>query len=534
MARIGHPCHPMASLTGQRLAGAVDAAAAPLLGRPLPLHVGFGSDRVRALLGSAVEATALGARAGRLDAAVVEAGSRAQVELARQAKEHGAVVVGIGASDGDDQTAFDLRIGAGVGGPPPVLGAPAVDVSRFNPTAFARVGVGGFWAVLQPGASPDGIRSALPLLEGGAAHEPVALVGEGIDELPLPAQVVLRQPFAMDTTEGIELLHKRLGVLDHSGFHASAWERAGWIARLCAAGLPVVCAELDPELRALLGAELAGLLEGLGARELTDLDHRERLSVALRRAALRNHSQTERWRQIAAATGLELPERPLISVIFATRRVDWLEHGLAQVNRQSYAPRELVVCLHGEEFPQGIEERVRELAQGELKIVHVDAELTLGDALNAGVEAASGELVTKMDDDDYYNTDHLWDLVLALEYSGADLVGKAAEFVYLAQIDVTVRQISHDVETRLAGGGMMMRRAPLVEEGGWPQRTRAEDLALIRSYDAAGRPIHRIPPHGYILNRHGRDHTWRPAVDYFLFRSEGQWRGLRFDVTAID
>jgi hypothetical protein len=147
---------------------------------------------------------------------------------------------------------------------------------------------------------------------------------------------------------------------------------------------------------------------------------------------------------------------------------------------------------------------------------------------------ARGELVSKMDDDDYYNTDHLWDLALALDYSGADLAGKAAEFVYLEEIDVTVRQISHDVETRLAGGGMMMRRAPLVEEGGWPQRTRAEDLALIRRYEGDDRPIHRIPPHGYILNRHGRDHTWRPAVDYFLFRSEQQWRGLRFDATGID
>ena len=65
-----------------------------------------------------------------------------------------------------------------------------------------------------------------------------------------------------------------------------------------------------------------------------------------------------------------------------------------------------------------------------------------------------------MDDDDYYSIEHLWDLVLALEYSGADLVGKAAEFVYLEEIDVTLRQISQDVDTRMAGGGMMARQGP--------------------------------------------------------------------------
>ena len=77
-------------------------------------------------------------------------------------------------------------------------------------------------------------------------------------------------------------------------------------------------------------------------------------------------------------------------------------------------------------------------------MIRVDGELTLGDALNAGVETANGELVTKMDDDDYYSIEHLWDLVLALEYSGADLVGKGAEFVYLQWIDLTMRRFMGD------------------------------------------------------------------------------------------
>ena len=97
-----------------------------------------------------------------------------------------------------------------------------------------------------------------------------------------------------------------------------------------------------------------------------------------------------------------------------------------------------------------------------------------------------------------------------------------------------MRQISHDVDTRMAGGGMMAVKGPLQEIGGWPQRSRAEDLYLIRRFTGAGRANWRIPPHGYILNRHGVDHTWRPQVDYFLFRSERQWRGLGFAVIAID
>ncbi|HEV2074719.1 MAG TPA: glycosyltransferase, partial [Thermoleophilaceae bacterium] len=195
------------------------------------------------------------------------------------------------------------------------------------------------------------------------------------------------------------------------------------------------------------------------------------------------------------------------------------------------------VLLHGDDFAEGVEERIeRRLAEapGSVRILRVDSELTLGEVLNQGVEAALGTYVTKMDDDDYYSVDHLWDLVLAIEYAGADLAGKAAEFVYLEEIDVTIRQLTKDVETRLAGGGMMMRRDSLRDAGGWPSLTRGEDLAIVRRFVGQERTVHRTAPHGYILNRHGRDHTWRPYVDYFLFRSGRQWRGLRFDQTGFE
>ncbi len=428
----------------------------------------------------------------------------------------------------------DLETGA-PGSTPELTRAPAVDVQRFNPDRFSYDRVAGFLAAIDEAVDPAVLQDSLAWLGQAARFDAISVHGdEMLGGVAMPIGVVGARSLEADTDETWEVLQRRLGVLDHPSFHASEFERAGWIAKLCASGVPVVAAEISDSLAELLGNDLATLLAGIEARDLADLDRRERASVALRRAALRDHSAEARWRQICAAAGIELPGRPMVSVVFATRRESWLEHGIAQIARQNYEPMELVVCLHGDEFPQGTAERIRAIYPGELKVLRVDGELTLGDALNAGVEASAGELVTKMDDDDYYSTEHLWDLVLALEYSQADLVGKAAEFVYLEEIDVTVRQISHDVDTRMAGGGMMARRAELRELGGWPPRSRGEDLALIRRFADAKRPIRRIPPHGYILNRHGVDHTWRPQVDYFLFRSEYQWRGLGFDVTAID
>ena len=174
------------------------------------------------------------------------------------------------------------------------------------------------------------------LLAAATRFDPVSLRGAAeLADVRLPGGVVPARSLDEGDEDELAVLHSRLGVLDHPSFHASEFERAGWIAKLCAAGVPVCAAEISDSLAALLGAELAALLEPLRARDLADLDRRERASVALRRAALREHSAAARWRQIAAAAGLEVPGRPMVSVILSTRRESWLEHGIAQVARQT-------------------------------------------------------------------------------------------------------------------------------------------------------------------------------------------------------
>jgi hypothetical protein len=511
----------------------------------LPLRVGFAGERGRALLGPAVSFVEAEGD-GRLDALVIDPApgtSRGELErTADAARAAGAVVVGLDDGGGDPEWAglVDVAVGATGGDSiPAVVSAPPVDIRSYNPSLFAAGDVAGYTSVVRPGAAADAVAAALSLLARAGRRDPVVLRA--------PSQVVARLDFPEGIAPGprlgdgraaLRFLHRRLGVIDHPSFHSSEWERAGWVVRLCAAGVPVVLAEPSPGLERLLGAELFELCAGASPRQLADLDARERLSVAVRRIALREHSVTARWRQICAAAQIALPAPPMVSVIFATRREEWLAHGLAQIERQTYEPRELVVCLHGDEFAPDVEQRVRAAASGTVKVVRVDSELTLGDALNAGVEASEGELVTKMDDDDYYNVDHLWDLVLACEYSGADLVGKGAEFVYLGgSFDLTIRRFMGDGESehpRLAGGALMARRGPLTQLGGWPRRSRGEDTWIVKNFRAAGRGVYRTHGFGYILNRHFRDHTWNTYVDYFLVQSQREWRGLRLDETAIE
>ena len=82
--------------------------------------------------------------------------------------------------------------------------------------------------------------------------------------------------------------------------------------------------------------------------------------------------------------------------------------------------------LHGDGFT-GVDRCLADLSMP-ATVVRVDSAQPLGAALNSAVAASGGTLLTKMDDDDAYGCEHLWDLVLAHEYSQAHLVEKTQEF----------------------------------------------------------------------------------------------------------
>ena len=99
-----------------------------------------------------------------------------------------------------------------------------------------------------------------------------------------------------------------------------------------------------------------------------------------------------------------------------------------------------------------------------------------------------------MDDDDLYDADHVWDLVLAHDYSRASLVGKAAEYVYLATSNRTVRRFSRGAETyrnSIAGGAMLIARSEIDRVGGWQSIPRSVDQALIKDVIRAGGRVYR-------------------------------------------
>ena len=350
-------------------------------------------------------------------------------------------------------------------------------------------------------------------------HKPQAAALGTVEHLPTPTAVRKSvKPQKLAAARRFSHLE------DIAAYHCDAATRAGTLAALAAAGAVVHVADNDPELPGLLGPELYSLMADEAAAAVEG-HGREALSVAMRREALRTHSLRARARQVLSAADFEGPPLPVVSILLASRRPDRLDTAIAAVAAQRYPKLELVLALHGEGFDLDRVERHLVGFDHPAHMVRVPRAETLGAALNAAVQNSNGTLLTKFDDDDFYGPEHVWDLVLAHEYSGACLVGKAAEYVYLQGADTTLHRFRGGGERggtqlSLAGGAMIISRHDIEAVLGWRRVPSGVDKALIEDVVAAGRKLYRTHGRGYMLVRHAEGHTWQADDQYFLEQAE--------------
>lgn len=415
-----------------------------------------------------------------------------------------------------DSTAVGGGAGSSTDGSGPAVAvlselSPRLSVQAFNPEAVNPVG----WSSECRDGESARLRSLMSL--SASTVPSLQLGGELLEEM--------------------RSLHH---IVDSAADHRSPIHRAGALAAAAASGVLVRIEGSDPALAECLGPSLHDLMAG-GAVAAADGHEREQISIAMRRHALRDHSLRGRARQLMAVSGLDAP-MPEVSVLAPTRRPDKLDALLGTVASQTYPRLELVLGLHGDGFPDDSELAAQAASHGyPVQIVRVDGRETLGGVLRATAEAAGGALITKMDDDDFYSAEHLWDLVLAHEYAGSELVGKCAEYVYLERLDKTVRDRQrqkfseqHIPFVGVSGGVLIISRHDLEEAGGWRRVPRRVDIALAQDVTALGGRIYWTHGAGYLRVRHGDEHTWTVDDSHFLGRASEVRDGCDLSFAGFD
>jgi hypothetical protein len=293
------------------------------------------------------------------------------------------------------------------------------------------------------------------------------------------------------------------------------------LARLAAAGVPLT-ASYAP---AWVPTDLAALLT-----DRSWLDHTADDTVRCL-ADLRREEHSVRLRRLAA--------RPAgiakVSVVMATKRPGFVGGALAQMARQRGVEVEVILGLHGVAYDE-----VREAAEAcplPLRWIEAGAGTPFGEVLNQAAALAGGDYLAKWDDDDWYGPDHLADLLMAADYSGADVVGASGEFFYLEPLRTTIRRTtfasgaaypSEVWADHIAGGTIMVPVAKFRDIGGFPGLPRAVDREFLKAAREAGARIYRTHGLGYMLRRGLSDqHTWQLPLAHFLKVATNQWYGFR-------
>ncbi len=294
------------------------------------------------------------------------------------------------------------------------------------------------------------------------------------------------------------------------------------IVALGAAGVPLRWAGPRCQLPPDLGRELS---DALVHPPVHDLHDRELRSIRIRRSALD---------ALDGRSGTVTPTN--VSVLLASKRPADVERAVEFVANQRGVIPQLLVGLHGPAWTDDDARRIERLAPPDTTVRHFDAEQNLGDVLGSLTDEARHDLVVKWDDDDWYGPDHLADLVRAYRYSGADVVGKAAEFVYLEQSDMTIRRFAFGAESyswTLAGGALLTSTSWIERIGGWQSVARGVDRELLATTRRIGGSAYRTHGFQYVLRRRaGGAHTW--SVPDSLFRAVAMAHRRGLDLAFAD
>jgi len=232
-------------------------------------------------------------------------------------------------------------------------------------------------------------------------------------------------------------------------------------------------------------------------------------------------------REVIAA--IDNNHKPKVSCILATgNRPAFTRQAVRCFLRQTLVDSELIVVDDG--HPS-----VADLCAGLFRVRHVrlDQPTSLGRKLNIGIEHSTGEIIQKLDDDDFYGQDFLARAVTALDSANDERAVITWDcFTILIAGERIVRKSGHGWTT---GGTLCFHRA-LWQQHQFRDVPQNVDTWFIE--DSAPRLVRVCAPELYMLVRHGCN-TWNQLSsgarvnDYFksLPRSE---RALDQVIEPID
>lgn len=239
---------------------------------------------------------------------------------------------------------------------------------------------------------------------------------------------------------------------------------------------------------------------------------RDRITHLAQRTIWQSHTYGHRVDTVLEAAGLEdrcRPERTVTAMV-STNRPHQLRHVLDQLAGQQDVAMEVRILTHGFHPDDGITGYARERGL-DVEWMTADADLTLGECYNRLIACSSSDALAKIDDDDLYGPHYLFDQLKALEYAGADVVGKGAHYVHLDGANALCLRFPDKELTfsHFVAGPTIMAWGDVMRDVPFSARTYGEDSEFLREVSTRGGSIFSSDRYGYVQQRSDPSHhTW--------------------------
>lgn len=258
---------------------------------------------------------------------------------------------------------------------------------------------------------------------------------------------------------------------------------------------------------------------------LTDEHFWEKTSHLGYREVMKKHTYTHRLRDIEASLGYESNSvEPLVSIITCTRRPNMIDRIVENMTRQNHPNCELILVLQDftstqkEELIAKLQLKPSNLKRIEV-IVNDSADVTLGERFNHASDYARGEYIAKMDDDDFYFSNYLSDMLIPFSFGDYGLVGKKELYMYLSGSKKLIKRFPGEKhrEVDFVAGATFVFKSKIFKKFKFSSMNRGEDSDLIKRLKEDNVKIYAADPFNFIVWRGNiNNHTWDASDEYFL------------------
>lgn len=206
-------------------------------------------------------------------------------------------------------------------------------------------------------------------------------------------------------------------------------------------------------------------------------------------------------------------DRPGISVIVPTFKVKYIYNIFENYLRLNYPLKELIIILNKNELDLDRYELFASKFK-DIRVLRIDEENSLGECLNFGVSISRYDYISKMDDDDFYGSNYLTDLMNTLNSSDSKVTGKNPIFVYFEENN----SLYFFRSSKIVAGATFLFKKDIFKNVRFRNVSIGEDYYFLNDCIRYGIKVQPSDKYNYVYIRHAnlQDHTFKITSEDFL------------------